>query len=216
MPGSTAPTCSSASAATRPRPAPRPRSPASRSPARSSRRGQATRPLLGRPVCALVAGGGYAQYCLAQADHCLPVPPGLAPAEAASLPETLFTVWHNVFQRGCRGGRNAAGPRRNQRHRHHGDQTRQAVPPDGDRDVRERGQVRRRARDRRRPRDRLPDRGFRRTGHGAHRRQGRRAVCLDMVAGSYPSATSTASPRTAGWWPSLCSAGPRRRSTWRA
>jgi putative PIG3 family NAD(P)H quinone oxidoreductase len=56
--------------------------------------------LLGREVCALVAGGGYADYCLAQADHCLPVAVGLALAEAAALPETLFTVWHNVFERG--------------------------------------------------------------------------------------------------------------------
>jgi putative PIG3 family NAD(P)H quinone oxidoreductase len=56
--------------------------------------------LLGQPVCALVNGGGYAQYCLAQADHCLPVPHTLSLAEAAAMPETLFTVWHNVFQRG--------------------------------------------------------------------------------------------------------------------
>jgi putative PIG3 family NAD(P)H quinone oxidoreductase len=55
---------------------------------------------LGRPVCALVSGGGYAEYCLAQADHCLPVPAGLPLIEAAALPETLFTVWHNVFERG--------------------------------------------------------------------------------------------------------------------
>ena len=56
--------------------------------------------LLGQQVCALVNGGGYAQYCLAMAEHCLPVPQGLSLAEAAALPETLFTVWHNVFQRG--------------------------------------------------------------------------------------------------------------------
>lgn len=56
--------------------------------------------MLGQPVCALVNGGGYAEYCLAQVDHCLPVPQGLSLAEAAALPETLFTVWHNVFQRG--------------------------------------------------------------------------------------------------------------------
>ena len=55
---------------------------------------------LGRQVCALVSGGGYAQYCLAMVDHCLPVPEGLSMAEAAALPETLFTVWHNVFERG--------------------------------------------------------------------------------------------------------------------
>ena len=57
-------------------------------------------PLLGQPVCALVTGGGYAEYCVAQERHCLPVPEGLSMAEAAALPETLFTVWHNVFERG--------------------------------------------------------------------------------------------------------------------
>jgi len=56
--------------------------------------------LLGQPVCALVSGGGYAEYCLAQAEHCLPVPEGLPLDMAAALPETLFTVWHNVFERG--------------------------------------------------------------------------------------------------------------------
>ena len=56
--------------------------------------------LLGQPVCALVSGGGYAEYCLAEAAVCLPVPEGLSLAEAAALPETLFTVWHNVFERG--------------------------------------------------------------------------------------------------------------------
>jgi len=56
--------------------------------------------MLGRQVCALVSGGGYAQYCLARAGHCLPVPDGLGLAKAAAFPETLFTVWHNVFGRG--------------------------------------------------------------------------------------------------------------------
>lgn len=56
--------------------------------------------LLGQEVCALVNGGGYAEYCLARAGHCLPVPGGLSLAEAAALPETVFTVWHNVFERG--------------------------------------------------------------------------------------------------------------------
>lgn len=54
----------------------------------------------GQPVCALVSGGGYAEYCLADVRHCLPVPEGVSLAEAAALPETLFTVWHNVFERG--------------------------------------------------------------------------------------------------------------------
>ena len=56
--------------------------------------------MVGQLVCALVSGGGYAEYCLAEAGHCLPLPAGLSLAEAAALPETLFTVWHNVFERG--------------------------------------------------------------------------------------------------------------------
>jgi len=61
--------------------------------------------MLGQQVCVLVTGGGYAQFCLAKAAHCLPVPEGLSLAEAAAMPETLFTVWHNVFERGgaCEG-----------------------------------------------------------------------------------------------------------------
>ena len=56
--------------------------------------------LPGQRVCALTPGGGYAEYCVAPAGHCLPVPDSLALDEAAALPETLFTVWHNVFERG--------------------------------------------------------------------------------------------------------------------
>jgi NADPH:quinone reductase-like Zn-dependent oxidoreductase len=56
--------------------------------------------LLGQQVCALVTGGGYADYCLADAALCLPVPAGLPLDQAAAIPETLFTVWHNVFERG--------------------------------------------------------------------------------------------------------------------
>jgi putative PIG3 family NAD(P)H quinone oxidoreductase len=51
-------------------------------------------------VCALVAGGGYAEYCVAPAGTCLPVPDGLPLIEAAAFPETLFTVWSNLFERG--------------------------------------------------------------------------------------------------------------------
>src|SRR3954470_11957315 len=53
----------------------------------------------GDRVCALVAGGGYAQLCVAPVGQCLPVPAGLSGVEAASLPETFFTVWSNVFDR---------------------------------------------------------------------------------------------------------------------
>ena len=55
---------------------------------------------VGDRVCALVAGGGYAGYCVAPVAQCLPVPAGLSDIEAASLPETFFTVWSNVFDRG--------------------------------------------------------------------------------------------------------------------
>jgi putative PIG3 family NAD(P)H quinone oxidoreductase len=55
--------------------------------------------LLGRPMCALVSGGGYAEYCLAPAGQCLPVPQSLSMVEAAAIPETLFTVWTNLFER---------------------------------------------------------------------------------------------------------------------
>lgn len=54
---------------------------------------------LGQRVCALVSGGGYAEFCVAPVGQCLPVPAGLSDVEAASLPETLFTVWSNVFER---------------------------------------------------------------------------------------------------------------------
>lgn len=54
---------------------------------------------VGDRVCALVAGGGYAQYCVAPVAQCLPVPEGLDDVAAASLPETFFTVWSNVFDR---------------------------------------------------------------------------------------------------------------------
>jgi NADPH:quinone reductase len=56
--------------------------------------------LLNKNVCALVAGGGYAEYCLARADICWTVPERVSVEEAAAIPETLMTVWHNVFERG--------------------------------------------------------------------------------------------------------------------
>ena len=55
---------------------------------------------IGDRVCALVAGGGYAEYCVAPIAQCLPVPRGLSDEQAACLPETFFTVWSNVFDRG--------------------------------------------------------------------------------------------------------------------
>ena len=55
---------------------------------------------IGDEVCALLPGGGYAEYAVTQASHCLPVPKGMNLKQAAALPETFFTVWSNVFQRG--------------------------------------------------------------------------------------------------------------------
>lgn len=61
---------------------------------------EAPREMIGARVAALTPGGGYAEYCAASWQHCLPVPENMALAEAAALPETLFTVWHNLFERG--------------------------------------------------------------------------------------------------------------------
>jgi len=55
--------------------------------------------VVGDKVCALTPGGGYAEYCVAPAAHCLPLPKGLTLLEAASLPENYFTVWNNLFDR---------------------------------------------------------------------------------------------------------------------
>ena len=79
--------------------------PVSRSPATSSRSvhrldGVPVRWREGDAVCALVAGGGYAEYCAVPAVQCLPVPAGCSMVEAAAIPETFFTVWTNVFERG--------------------------------------------------------------------------------------------------------------------
>lgn len=62
--------------------------------------GPGAEPLLGQMVCALVAGGGYSEYCVAPAGTCLAVPTALSLVEAAAMPETLFTVWVNLFERG--------------------------------------------------------------------------------------------------------------------
>ena len=62
--------------------------------------GEGAEHLLGQKVCALVAGGGYAEYCAAHAGVCLRVPEVLTLVEAAAMPETLFTVWVNLFERG--------------------------------------------------------------------------------------------------------------------
>src|SRR6185437_10005438 len=62
--------------------------------------GKAVSLKVGDRVCALLAGGGYAESCVAPAEQCLPVPKGLSFEEAAAIPEVFFTVWANVFERG--------------------------------------------------------------------------------------------------------------------
>lgn len=62
--------------------------------------GQGADTLIGAQVCALTPGGGYAEYVVCAAQHCLPVPAGLSLAQAAALPETYFTVWSNIVMRG--------------------------------------------------------------------------------------------------------------------
>ena len=62
--------------------------------------GQGADQFLRQKVCALVTGGGYAEYCLAPAGTCLPIPRSLSMVDAAAMPETLFTVWVNLFERG--------------------------------------------------------------------------------------------------------------------
>lgn len=59
-----------------------------------------TQPAAGTPVMALLNGGGYAEYCVAHAAHCLTVPDSLTMAQAAGVPEAAFTLWHNLFERG--------------------------------------------------------------------------------------------------------------------
>ena len=62
--------------------------------------GNVTEPVVGDQVCALVVSGGYAEYCLASASLCLPIPGKILVEDAAGIPETFFTVWTNVFERG--------------------------------------------------------------------------------------------------------------------
>ena len=88
----------------------------------------AVRYKVGDAVCALVTGGGYAQYCPAPEATTLPVPAGLSMAEAAAIPETFFTVWSNVFDRArLQSGETLLGSWRGGGHRHHGHHARQGV-----------------------------------------------------------------------------------------
>ena len=123
----------------------------------------AKRHKVGDKVMSLVAGGGYAQYCIAQDAQAMAVPPSLTMQEAGALPETLMTVWHNVFERGAlKPGETLLVPWRLLRHRHHGDHACESAGIEGDRHRRLEGQGRRLPEARRRSCHQLQDRGFRR------------------------------------------------------
>jgi len=116
----------------------RPTSSGSKSPARFVALGRnASRFAIGDSVLALVPGGGYAQYCAAHESNALPIPSGVSMIEAGAIPETFFTVWTNVFDRGgLKSGRNAARAWRHVRHRHDCDHARQSLRREGDRNSR--------------------------------------------------------------------------------
>jgi NADPH2:quinone reductase len=168
---------------------------------------------IGARVCALsVAGGGYAEYCVAPVGQCLPVPHGWSDIEAASLPETVFTVWSNVFDRArlqpgetllVQGGSSGIGVTAIQIARAMGctvivtagsdDKCAACVALGAHHAINYRtsdfvAEVKR-----------LTD------GRGVN-------VVLDMVAGSYIAARSIAWPKTAGWRSSRCRAAQRASS----
>ena len=137
--------------------------------------GNVTRWRPGNKVCALVNGGGYAEYCLAEEPIALPIPAGLDMIKAAAVPETFFTVWNNVFERGrlaagewllVHGGSSGIGTT--------AIQLAQGLRRQGHRDRRLRRQVQGLPRARRRPCRQLQDGRLRRRREGRHRRQGRR------------------------------------------
>ncbi len=141
---------------------------------------------VGDRVCALVAGGGYAELCVAPVAQCLPVPKGWSDIEAASLPETFFTVWSNVFERGrLQKGETLLIQGGTERHRRHRDPDRQGARCDRDRHRRQRRQVRGLPEARRRPRHQLQARAD--FVEEAKKLTGGKGVdvVLDMVAGDY-------------------------------
>ena len=153
---------------------------------------------IGDRVCALVAGGGYAELCTAPVGQCLPVPEGLTDIEAASLPETFFTVWSNVFDRGrlqagetllVQGGTSGIGVTAIQLGKAFGATV--IV------DRRQRRQVRRLRRARRRPRDQLPDAGLRRRGASASPAGAASTWCSTWWRATMSRASCSAWPRTA-------------------
>ena len=127
-----------------------------------------TRWRAGDRVCALVAGGGYAEYCAVPEPQCLPIPSGLDRIRAAAIPETYFTVWTNLFQSaGLR-----ALPWGHERHRHDGHPAGAGVRRDGIRN-RRLGREMRGVRAARSPCHQLPHDRLRRRRPRAHRRSGR-------------------------------------------
>ncbi len=160
----------------------------------------APRDLLGTRVCALTNGGAYAEYCAVDWRHCLPVPDGLAMAEAAALPETLFTVWHNVFQRGMardgetmlvHGGTSGIGTMAIKLGKLFGLTVIVTCGTDAKCEAaREIGAD---------PCNQLQDAGFRRSRARPDRRRGGRAGARHGRRQLHASAISTASPRTGGW-----------------
>ena len=153
----------------------------------------------GDRVCALVSGGGYATRCVAPAPQCLPAPDRLDFVAAAALPETFFTVWTNVFDRGrLRVGGDGALPRRHERDRHDRNSTR--VRPRRAR-VRDRGvgrEVPCHRGARRRARHQLSDRGLRGRRERADRRAAASTSSSTSSAPTISPGTSPRSPSAAG------------------
>jgi alcohol dehydrogenase-like protein len=122
-------------------------------------------------VVALVNGGGYAEFCLAHETIALPLPEPLTMAEGAGIPETTFTVWHNVFPtQWLEARRMAARPRRDEWPRHNRTPARESFGLIGRHDRRDRRKMPRCGAPRRRPGDQLQDRRVRRGGARADRR----------------------------------------------
>ena len=129
---------------------------------------------VGDRVCALVAGGGYATLCVAPAAQCLPVPAPLDFVSAAAVPETFFTVWTNVFDRGrLQAGRKRAVSRRLERHRYDGDSIGRGQGRARVRDGRVGREVPRVRRPWSRACDQLSNRRLRRGREASHRRSRR-------------------------------------------
>ncbi len=153
----------------------------------------ASRWKVGDALCALVAGGGYAEYCLAPRSQCLPIPHGLDLVQAASLPEVVMTVWINVFEHGAlkpgetllvHGGSSGIGTTAIQLAHRLG--ARVLATAGTRREMRRLHQARRGAG------DRLSPGGFRRRDQAGHRRPPASTWLLDMVGAPVSRAQSRA------------------------